>query len=329
MISRPELQQHFADSREVRGDGFKPEFARHHWRSQPTLAALHDALDALDAPTAEQIRTLIEAAFADTAWVDLWIAAMARSALGSRYFQPPLAPTSNAFQRGIAVFAHPLVSVSLNILPLDVLAAKKMRRVGPAAVIFTGSVSVQKFLRAGGALLRMWEAEASSDTFSLADGHACRPAGHHPLVDGEIFTLDGRTQSYVIEHAVGDIVLLQAEIHADRAPLLVEYDAETCVAVAAGSTNDLASRSQMLISFLAAHGRQGDEAAIEPFTHDASFFLRWHATAELLRMNQARARARLHEMAHEDPHPDLREAARSTLEMLGQAATQGSRLCHA
>jgi hypothetical protein len=46
-------------------------------------------------------------------------------------------------------------------------------------------------------------------------------------------------------------------------------------------------------------------------------------------MNQARARARLHEMAHEDPHPDLREAARSTLEMLGQAATQGSRLCHA
>jgi hypothetical protein len=327
MISSPELRQYFASARPSAGGTFIPSFDEHHWRSQPRLAALHAALDALDEPGAEQVCALIAQSFADTGWIDQWIAAMARSALETRYFEPPLAPASNGFQRGMVVFAHPHVSISLNILPVDILAAKKMRRTGPAAMVFTGSLSVQKFLRAGGARLRLWEAGAASETFSLADGHACRPAGRRDLADGDIVTLDGRTQSYVVEHATGDIVLLQAEIQRDRAPLLVEYDADSCIAVAAGSTNECASRSQMLISFLAAFGREGDEAVIEPFTHDGSFFLRWHATTELLRMNETRARSRLESMVDEDPHPDLREAAGSVLDLLRATAGEGGIAC--
>ncbi|AQR72445.1 hypothetical protein [Sphingomonas sp. LM7] len=325
MISRQELRHYFTQAQRPRGGALPTSLPAHHWRLQPALASLHAALDALVDPTAETVRELVASAFADTDWIDGWIAAMAQDALHDAYFEPPLAPTSNGFQRGVAVFAHRHVNIALNSLPVDVLAAKKMQRSGPAAITFTGTVSVQKFLRAGGGLLRMWSAPAVSDNFSLDDGLACRPAGHRALEDGDILTLDGRTQSYVIEHAIADIVVLQAEILLDRAPLLIEYDSEDFTAVAACSTSDNASRSQMLLSFLATLGRSEDDAVVEPFTHDDSFFLRWHATTELFRLNEGRARARLHTMADEDPHPDLRAAARNALGVLATEA----RACHA
>ncbi len=325
MISGPELRHYFQQAEQVRRGALPTSLPAHHWRLQPALAALHDALDALTDPTVDSVREVVEAAFADTDWIDGWIAAMAQAALRDAYFEPPLAPTGNGFQRGMAVFAHRHVDIALNSLPVDVLAAKKMRPRGPAAITFTGTVSVQKFLRAGGALLRMWDAPQVSGNFSLDDGLACRPAGHRALGDADILTLDGRTQSYVIEHAIADIVVLQAEILVDRAPLLVEYDSEDFTAVAACSTSDGASRSQMLLSFLATLGRSEDDAVVEPFTHDDSFFLRWHATTELFRLNESRARARLHAMAERDPHPDLRAAARNALGVLAMEASA----CHA
>jgi len=325
MISRPELRHYFSQAEQVRGGALPTSLPAHHWRLQPALAALHGALDALADPTADAVREVVEAAFADTDWIEGWIAAMAQDALRDAYFEPPLAPTGNGFQRGIAVFAHRHVNIALNSLPVDVLAAKKMQRRGPAAITFTGTVSVQKFLRAGGALLQMWDAPEISGNFSLDDGLTCRAAGHRAIEDNEVLTLDGRTRSYVIEHAIGDIVVLQAEILRDRAPLLVEYDSEDLTAVAACSTSDTASRSQMLLSFLATLGRSEDDAVIEPFTHDDSFFLRWHATTELFRLNQGRACARLHAMADRDPHPDLRAAARNALGVLEMEAGA----CHA
>ncbi|MDP5279889.1 hypothetical protein Q9Q95_13220 [Sphingomonas sp. DG1-23] len=325
MISRQELRRYFIKAEQARGDALPTSLPTHHWRLQPALAALHQALDTLADPTADSVRALVEAAFADTGWIDGWIAAMAQDALRDAYFEPPLAPTGNGFQHGVAIFAHRHVNIALNSLPVDALAAKKMQRRGPAAITFTGTVSVQKFLRAGGAVLRMWDAPQVSGNFSLDDSPKCRPAGYRALEDGEILTLDGRTQSYVIEHAIGDIVVLQAEILLDRAPLLVEYDSEDLTAVAACSTSDTASRSQMLLSFLASLGRSEDDAVVEPFTHDDSFFLRWHATTELFRLNEGRARARLRTMAERDPHPDLRAAARNALGMI--EAEAGA--CHA
>ncbi|ATY31201.1 hypothetical protein CVN68_03750 [Sphingomonas psychrotolerans] len=310
---------------QARGGALPTSLPAHHWRLQPALAALHGELDELSHPTVDAVRDVVETAFADTDWIDGWIAAMAQDALRDAYFEPPLAPTGNGFQRGVAVFAHRHVNIALNNLPVDVLAAKKMQRGGPTAITFTGTVSVQKFLRAGGALLQMWGAPEVSGNFSLDDGLACRPAGHRALEDADIVTLDGRTQSYVIEHAIADIVVLQAEILLDRAPLLVEYDSEDLTAVAACSTSDAASRSQMLLTFLATLGRSEDDAVVEPFTHDDSFFLRWHATTELFRLNEGRARARLHAMADRDPHPDLRAAARNALGVLGAEAGA----CHA
>ena len=41
------------------------------------------------------------------------------------------------------------------------------------------------------------------------------------------FIIDGRRESFVIEHATSDMICLQAVVHAGAAPLTVEYDSAT------------------------------------------------------------------------------------------------------
>lgn len=322
MIPRPQLQAYLAGSQS------RPAPPALHWREQPVLARLHDALEALPERSSAAIGALVERLFADTAWLEHWVARLAQAAAADPFFDPPLVVNGNKHQRGLVIFSHDCLALTLNVLAIDALAAKKAHRRGPGVIVFTGGRSVQKFLKGGGALLQLWSAPPSDAAFSLAEAHRCAPAGYHAIEDGEILTIDGRTQSYVIDHAVSDIMVLQADLRVDRAPLLVEYDAQTLLAVGASSTNDGASRSQMLLSFLSMRGRAGDADILERYTHDDAFYLRWHAARELLGVDVDRAMDRLRAMELVDPHPDIRGAARSALSMLvGQAA--GAAPCHA
>lgn len=322
MIPRPELQAYLAGSHR------RTAAPALHWRAQPRLARLHAALEALTERRAAAIGALVEGLFADTAWLEGWVAQMAQAAAADPFYDPPLVVNGNKHQRGLVLFSHDCLTLTLNVLAIDALAAKKSRQRGPGAIIFTGGLSLQKFLKGGGALLQLWSAPRPDALFSLADGHRCAPAGYRAIEDGEMLTIDGRTQSYVIDHAIADIVVLQADVRVDRAPLLVEYDAQTLLAVGASSTNDGASRSQMLLSFLSTLGRAGDADILERYTHDDAFYLRWHATRELLGVDADRAMGRLRAMECGDPHPEIRDAARSALSMLIPQAAEAAP-CHA
>lgn len=320
MIPKPALQKRLDRPAPPphRADGRFPE---HHWRNQAVLQRLAGALDAIAAPSFDAVCALVDGVLADTDWVDQWLDAMAASARRDPFYEPPLAPTNNGYAVGLNIFSHKLVRMSLSVLPIDALADKKVRNAGPSSIVFTGSVTLQKFLRGGGASLRIWHARAATDGFSLVGEHRCRPGAVRWIADGDVLRLDGRSESYVVEHAIVDIVSLQAEILVEQAPLLVEYDSGDLSAVAACSTDDGASRSQMLLSFLACAGRGADAPTVERFTHDRHFFVRWHALRELMEMDAARGTARLADMAEADPHPELRAAAADTLILLrtGQA----------
>lgn len=322
MIPRPDLQAYLA------GTQPRADHPALHWRVQPALARLHDELDGLTERSGTAVRALVEDLLAETGWLACWIERLAQTAAADPFFDLPLVANGNKHQRGLVLFSHDCVTLTLNVLSIDALAAKKSHRHGPRAIIFTGGLTLQKFLKGGGALLQLWSASAPDSLFSLADDHRCAPAGYRAIKDGEILTTDGRTQSYVISHAVSDIVVLQADIRVDRAPLLVEYDAQSLLAVGASSTNDGASRSQMLLSFLSMLGRAGDADVLERYTHDDAFYLRWHATRELLGVDAGRAMERLRAMERGDPHPEIRDAARGAISMLGGQAA-GATPCHA
>ena len=150
------------------------------------------------------------------------------------------------------------------------------------------------------------------------------------MADGDVLRLDGREESYAIDCTAGDLVVLQAEIQADAAPLLVEYDADTLTAVAVSSNDDGASRSQMLLSFLAEAGVVRSTPVVARFTDDPQFFVRWHAMREWLALDPVGALPRLQRMASDDPHPDLRAAASSVAHALTTADAHGGRAaCHA
>jgi len=236
---------------------------------------------------------------------------MALAARLDPFFTPPLGAQTNGFQRSLQLFVHPLVRVSLGILPVDSLAEKKVLQKGSAGISFPGTVILQRFLRAGGAVLAFWRAPAAGEDFRIGGEARCRADGVRRLRDGDLVRLDGRQQSYIIEHAEGDLVVLQAEMLVDRGPLLVEYDADSHLPVAASSTNDAASRSQMLASFLGQLGRTRDRDALAQLSTDPSFFVRWHAMREWLVSDLAGAMPRLQAMAAADPHPEIRQAAAS------------------
>jgi hypothetical protein len=181
------------------------------------------------------------------------------------------------------------------------------------SVGFTGYVSVLKFIRAGGATLSFWEAPPIGADFSAAGAGQCRRTGGRVLEDGELLVCDGRYQSYVIEHASANLLILQATIKADQAPVSVEYDAVSHGYVGCSATSDVASRIQMISTLLRKLGDPRAYETIVPMLDHPDFFVRWHVMRELLGVDAAAALPHLEHMASSDPHPDNRSAAAKVL----------------
>jgi hypothetical protein len=188
-----------------------------------------------------------------------------------------------------------------------------------------------KIVKSGGAYMSFWEAPPITANFAGAEAGRCFRTGGRRLRDGEILVVDGRFQSYVIEHAESDIVLLQASVNCDQAPLSVEYDAHTLEFVGTNATDDGASRVQMIATLL--RKMECDEAfpVLAEFLDDPNFFVRWHVMRELLGIDAGAALPHLRRLAESDPHPDVRRAAQAVLQrvLVQHPGLARSAPCHA
>jgi hypothetical protein len=212
------------------------------------------------------------------------------------------------------------VSIAAGVTRIAQLAAKKNAKRGATSVSFTGQVGVVKFVRAGGARLSFWEAPEITADFTAATAGQCRPTGERVVADGEILILDGRRQSFVIEQARSNMVLLQGSITLDQAPVTVEYDSATRTYVGCSANGDSASRIQMITTLLRKLDCDGAFPAIAALLDHPDFFVRWHVMKELLGIDAAAALPHLKRMAARDPHSDTRRVARSVLDRLEAAA---------
>ena len=285
------------------------------WARHPLKTDLETRLAALPERSAAAVLDAARA-FLDR---DQDIAAMLQAMLaGSRtdpFFRPPLHPVSSDVQSGLLLFHNRDLSISLGVSGVDMLAAKKSGPRGPASISFTGITGLFRFVKAGDATLSFWEAPAIGDDFVASQAGKCRFVERRKISDGEEIVLDGRCQSFVIEHAVSDIVYFHAMVRSESAPLTAEYDAATLAFAGASSTDEAASRMEIMVSLLRTMEREDAVPLIVEVLGSPHFYTRWHVMRELLALDADAAHPHLVRMAEADPHPEIRAAARQTLEL--------------
>jgi hypothetical protein len=294
-------------------DGFRAD-----WAHGPVHRSFAAAMADLPSRTAAAIVAAIRVQFRDDRWIDALVGPIADAMRRDPCFLPPFPALKSDVHTGLLVYEDDLVQIAVGVSQAHRLAAKKSGGSG-GSVNLSGKVTVLKFVRAGGATLSFWEAPRLGEDFHAGQAGTCRRTATRRIGDGETLVVDGRSQSYVIEHAEANLLVLQAVIKADQAAVSAEYDAATGAWLGCGATEDTDSRIQMIATLLRKLGHADAFAAILPFLDHPRFFVRWHVMRELIGIDARLALPHLAAMATGDPHVDVRQAARATLDQLERA----------
>ena len=286
------------------------------WNAGSAKAAFDQALATLPEESAEAIADAVVGLFGDDDWVDSLIAGLSARLRADPFFDPPFLAINSEVNAGLIAFQDPRVSIAAGVTRLADLAARKTAKRGATSIGFSGRLTVVKFVRASGARLGFWEAPEIKPGFNAAEAGQCRPTGSRPVADGEILVIDGRRQSYVVEHAEGNLMIVQAEITLDQAPLSVEYDSASHDFVGCSANGDGASRIRMMTTLLRKLDCTAAFPTIAQFLDHEDFFVRWHVMRELLGLDAEAALPHLKRLAARDSHADVRRAARQVLDRL-------------
>jgi hypothetical protein len=329
MIPGPELKNWLRQPQEQRHAREAAERFALAWKHGPSAQHFRRALGA--ARGAEEVSKAIASLFENDDALRSYVEGLSQQAGEQLLFDPPFASHHSDIHTGMVFFEDGNVTITAGVTNVAQLAAKKNGARGPLSIGFTGIVSVLKFVKAGGVRLSFWEAPRITGSFRAAEAGRCVRTGERRVNDGEVLIVDGRFQSYIIEHAETDILLLQALVKHDQAPLSVEYDAHTLEFVGTNATDDGASRVQMIATLL--RKMECDEAfpVLAEFLDDPNFFVRWHVMRELLGIDAGAALPHLRRLAESDPHPDVRRAAQAVLQrvLVQHPGLARSAPCHA
>ena len=330
MIAGEALSAWLADARAQQRSLDAVEASAREWSRHPLMGKLDAELTALVEPTPEQVLHAARRFMDREDEIAAMLQAMIPPSLADPFFRPPFHPLSSEIHNGILLFHHPLVSIALGVTGVDMLAAKKAGPRGATSVGFTGQVSLYRYVKAGEATISFWECPPIEKDFVASEAGTCRVTGRRKIADGEELLIDGRHQSFIIEHATGEMVYFQAVVSAGAAPLTAEYDSKSMQFLGASSTDEASSRVQMMVSLLRTMEREDALPLIIEALESPHFYTRWHIMRELLAMDAEAAHTPLKKMAAGDPHPEVRAAAARTLEMFfPEPATEGAVPCRA
>lgn len=334
MIPGVALAQWLSDRGAQQRSQDRVDAAAREWSAAPLITRLDRDVVEADPRSADTLIAAARRFFDRTGDIAAMMLDLVERSAADPFFRPPFHPLASEVQNSLLLYHHPDLSVSLGVTGVDMLAAKRVGRSGGASINFTGFVTLLRFVKAGGATLSFWEAPPIDDDFSESRAGSCRLVERRRIADGEDVLVDGRFQSFVIDHAETDMVFLQAVARAGCAPVGTEYDSDTLRFIGASSTDEASSRLEMMVSLLRALGRDDAFGLFEEALASPQFYTRWHVMREMLSLDAEAALPSLRRMADEDPHSDIRAAARQTLELFfgddGQAAAdEGGIACRA
>ena len=315
MIPGAALAQWLADRDAQKSSWQRVDAAAQKWGVQPLMTQLEREVAEREDRTPENLLAAARRFMDRAGEIDAMMAELIAASREDPFFRPPFHPLVNEVHNSLLLYHHPDLSISLGVTGVDMLAAKKTGRRGPASINFTGFSTLLRFLKAGNAAVSFWEAPEIGDDFSADAVEPCRLVECRRMTDGEEIVIDGRRQSFVIEHAESDILFFQGVARAGCAPVGVEYDSDSLEFIGASSTDEASSRVQMMVSLLRALGREDAFPLFEEALRSPYFYTRWHVMREMLAMDADAALPSLQRMAAEDPHPDIRATAKQTLGM--------------
>ena len=277
------------------------------------LGRMSDEFDTAEVRSAEVVLDLARRFMADETAVKDCLAAAVTAAREDCFFRPPLRALENDVRWGLVLFRRQSLAIQLAVMSAEHLAIKRASRTGPSSIIFSGQRSIFRFLEAGGATLSFWEAPEVESEFTAGAAGRCRLIERRRIADGEIVEIDGRRNSFIVDHAPRDLVYLEASTPLGAGPLSREFDSESHALVGAGSTDDASSRTQMMLSLLRILDRRDAVPLFIEAAQGEHFYARWQAMRELLALDADAALPELRRMAALDPHPEIRAAAGDTL----------------
>lgn len=285
------------------------------WAREPLFADARSALQGGGSLTSEAVLDVARRFVSRDDDLRRLIDDLIAEARADPFFRPPFEVRVSEVAKGYVLFNSDQLTINLNIVSPDAMAAKKLRHGGKGNVAFTGMVTLYRYLKSGGATLSIWEAPSADANFSAHGEAVLKRIEERRIRDGESWVMDGRRQSFLIDHATSDMIFLQAQVKADAAPLAVAYDVDTGIFAGASATDDASSRVQMMVTLLRLMEHDGAVPVMGELLNSPHFFVRWHLMREFLAMNAEAALPHLKRMAAGDPHPEVGEAARQTLRM--------------
>ncbi|HEX8216699.1 MAG TPA: HEAT repeat domain-containing protein [Allosphingosinicella sp.] len=320
-------------ARQRRTHGVAMDFVG-RWARRPLFEDLDRELDGGGGASVERVLAAAGRFMDRRAELDLLIAELIAAAKSDAFFAPPLQMLTSEISSGFAIYTHPALTLTLSVMSVDGLAAKRVAAAAPSSLTFGGRPMLYEFVRSGGATISLWEIPPIAAQFVADDSGRCVLRERRSIADGERILIDGRRESFVIEHASSDLVFLTAAAQLEAAPVTVEYDSRTLLFAGASSNDEAASRIQMMVTMLRLMEREDAVPLFEQLLDSPAFFTRWHVMREYLALDAEAALPGLRRMAERDPHPEVRAAAAQTLAAFFDEEppvndTEEDRLCRA
>jgi hypothetical protein len=289
--------------------------ARRRLAGLSPVAAFLRTVDGLGEGDGDAIGAAIETLFADTVWVNMLVRDWIGEAMEDRFFVPPYRAASGDFHESALLLELPVVTISLCAIDPARLSARKREGAGKGSIFFPGNRTWLRFINAGGLRMSFWDAPDCADSV-VTEAAPCVRTGVREIGPGELVAIDMARQSYLFDHAERPVLFLHAEMRVGGAVLAREYDAGSGGLVGQSSGLEIWSRIQMMVSYLGLSGASGAAAAFARIVAEAPFHIRWHVMREWLAFDPGSAMPALIEMAGNDPHHEVRAAARQTLALL-------------
>lgn len=331
MIAGEALSAWFADkARQERSQAAVQQFVD-EWTGSPLMGGLTRELTLMEQPTPDEVIAAARRFFDRADDLAALLGALIERCRADPFFMPPFHPLTSEIHSGLLLFQHEHLSIGFGVSGVDMLAAKKSGRRGPASIGFSGLWNLFRYVKAGDALVSCWEAEPIGAGFSAGGTGKCRCTGRRRIADGEEILIDGSRESFIVEHASSDMLYLQAMVTMGAAPLAAEYDSATRAFIHAMSTDEASSRVQMMATLLREMDRDDAVPVLRELLASPHFYTRWHIMRELLALDAEAALPDLRRMAQADPHPEVRAAAGQTLQLFFDDALEAEEPepCHA
>lgn len=315
MIPSPALAAWLADTDAQRASFEAVQASAAKWGLHPLMTQLERAIVELPEKTPRAILAAADVFMDKMGDIEALFDDLIASSRADPFFRPPIYPLSSEIHTGLLLFHNAHLSLALGVTGVDQLAAKKLAQNGVGSIGFNGLLTKFRYLKAGDATLSFWEAPPIAADFVASEAGKARFVGQRRLKDADEIVVDGRHQSFVIEHAARDMVYFQAMVRQGGAPITAEYDRESLAFLSASSTDEASSRIQMMVSLLRVMEREDALPLMIEALDSPQFYTRWHVMREMLALDAQGALPSLRRLAASDPHPEVRAAAGQTLRL--------------